>query len=148
MVGIIHQTQKNTAEAKRSYELALEASPDAAIAANNLAWILAEERQDLDRALMLAKRAAVVRPNDPQVSDTIGWIYYHKQLPTLAVPPFERAVSLNPENAEFQYHLGLAYAKVGNNAKARTHLQKALAIDAKFNGATEARGLLSSLGTN
>jgi hypothetical protein len=41
----------------------------------------------------------------------------------------------------------LAYARIGENAKARTHLQKALAIDAKFNGATKARDLLSSLGT-
>ena len=147
MIGIIHQGQKRLPDAKKSYETALEVNPDAAIAANNLAWMLADERQDLDRALTLAKRAESALPNDPQVSDTIGWIYYQKQLPALAVAPFERAVSLDPRNAEFQYHLGLAYARVGDNAKARTHLQKALAIDAKFNGATEARGLLSSLGT-
>ena len=147
MIGVIHQGQKRFAEAKKSYEAALEVSPDAAIAANNLAWMLADERQDLDRALTLAKRAESGRPNDPQVSDTIGWIYYQKQLPTLAVAPFERAVTLDPGNAEFQYHLGLAYARLGENAKARTHLQKALAIDANFSGATNARGVLSSLGT-
>ena len=146
MMGMILQTQKRLPESKKAYERALEISPDAVIAANNLAWILADERQDLDRALTLAKRAAAVKPDDPQILDTIGWIYYQKQLPSLAVAPFERAVSIDPKNAELQYHLGMAYAATGDNAKARTHLQRALALDAKFNGATEARGLLSTLG--
>ena len=145
-IGIILQTQKRLSEAKKAYERALEIRPDAAVAANNLALILVEEKQDLDRALNLARRAAAALPDDPQISDTIGWIYYQKQLPSLAIAPFERAVSIDPKNPEFQYHLGMAYAATGNNAKARTHLQNALAIDAKFSGATEARGLLSTLG--
>ena len=75
MIGMIHQSQKRNAEAKKSYESALEASPNAAVAANNLAWILADERQDLDRALMLANQASALRPEDPQVFDTLGWVY-------------------------------------------------------------------------
>ena len=147
MIGMILQGQKRIPESKKRYETALEISPNAAIAANNLAWILADERQDLDRALTLANQAAALRPDDPQVADTIGWVYYQKQLPTLAVKPFERAVNKDPKNAEFQYHLGMAYAATGDTAKAKVHLQKALAISTTFNGAAEARGLLSSLGS-
>ena len=41
----------------------------------------------------------------------------------------------------------MAYAATGDTAKAKVHLQKALAISTTFNGAAEARGLLSSLGS-
>ena len=41
----------------------------------------------------------------------------------------------------------MAYAAVGEKAKAKTHLQKALAISGSFTGAAEARGLLSTIGS-
>ena len=147
MAGMILQGQNRIPDAKKHYERALEASPDAAVAANNLAWILADERQDLERALALANQASTLRPNDPDVADTVGWVYMQKQFPTLAVPEFEKAVSTAPNNPEFLYHLGKAYAATGETAKARANLQKALAISTTFNGAAEARGLLSSLGS-
>jgi tetratricopeptide (TPR) repeat protein len=147
MAGMVLQGLNRIPEAKAHYEAALETSPDAAVAANNLAWILADERQDLDRALTLANQASALRPTDPQVADTVGWVYMQKQLPVLAVPAFEKAVTSAPNNPEFLYHLGKAYAATGENAKARANLQKALAINANFNGAADARGLLSSLGS-
>ena len=147
MAGQIMQGQNRIPEAKKHYETALEITQDAAVAANNLAWILAEERQDLDRALALAHQASALRPNDPQVLDTIGWIYLQKQLPALAVPAFEKAIAGNPKNAELLYHLGKAYAAAGDSTKARTTLQKALAISTNFNGVADARDLLSALGS-
>ena len=104
--------------------------------------------EDLQSRFLLANRAAVLRPNDPTVADTIGWIYYQKQLPTLAVAPFVRAVEMEPGNPEFHYHLGMAYAALGDSGKARTHLKKALSISGSFTGASEARGLLATLGTD
>jgi tetratricopeptide (TPR) repeat protein len=145
MIGMILQGQKRIPESKKRYETALEISPNAAIAANNLAWILADEKQDLDRALRLANQAAALLPKDPQVVDTIGWVYYQKQLPLIAVPSFERAVGMNPNNPEFHYHLGMALAATGEGSKARTHLQKALALNPTFNGAAAARDLLATL---
>ncbi len=145
MVAIILQRQKRTEEAKKRYELVLELDPNTPVAANNLAWMLAEQGQDLDRALRLATSAAEQRPDDPQVHDTIGWIYYQKQLPSMAIGPLQRAVDRDPNNASFHFHLGLALAAAGEAHDARVHLEKALALSPEFDGAMEARRVLGSL---
>jgi Tfp pilus assembly protein PilF len=43
------------------------------------------------------------------------------------------------------YHIGLAYAKNNEPAKAKDYLQKALELDPSFKGAEEARGILKQL---
>ncbi|WP_410964359.1 tetratricopeptide repeat protein, partial [Salmonella sp. SAL4447] len=70
---------------------------------------------------------------------------YKKGLPQLAIPMLLQSVQKQPKNATFQYHLGLAYAKAGETTRARTALQAALALDANFEGASEARSLLATL---
>ena len=56
----------------------LALSPRFAPAANNLAWILSEHGGDKDKALALAQTAKELAPEDPQVSDTLGWIFYRR----------------------------------------------------------------------
>ena len=43
------------------------------------------------------------------------------------------------------YHLGMAYYKKGENAKAKAQLEKALSLSDEFDGADEARKTLSEL---
>ena len=57
------------------------------------------------------------------MDDTLGWIYYKKDLPSLAVRPLEDSLKKRPDNAEVLYHLGLTYAKLGDKAKARDALE-------------------------
>ena len=142
MAAMIVHSQNKTADAKKRYETILNADPTAAVAANNLAWILAEEGERLDEALRLAQSAATKLPENPEVNDTIGWIYYKKELPALAVPAFERSVEKAPDNASYHYHLALALASSGDNTRARAALQQALKLKPDY---AEARKLLSSL---
>jgi len=65
MVGTLLIVQNKAADARRSYSRALEIDPNAAVAANNLAWLQAEAGENLDVALnlaQLAKRQLPVRP--------------------------------------------------------------------------------------
>jgi hypothetical protein len=39
----------------------------------------------------IAAAAKQPMPNDPSVDDTIGWVYYKKDLPALPVKPLESA---------------------------------------------------------
>jgi tetratricopeptide (TPR) repeat protein len=127
------------------YERILEKSPNAVVAANNLAWIYADRGVKLDEAQRLAQRAATAAPKDPRIADTVGWVYYKRNLPLLAIPQFERSIAAEPENPEFHYHLGLALAQSGSGAKARQSLERALKIQPDFKGSAEARKLLASM---
>ena len=79
------------------------------------------------------------------VSDTLGWVYYRKNLPQLALPPLLKAVKAEPLNAEFHYHLGATYAATGDKVKARHALTQALELKLGANDAKHARTLLESL---
>jgi tetratricopeptide (TPR) repeat protein len=145
IVGMLYHSENQTAEAERAYKRALDADPSAPVAANNLAYIYAERGENLDEALALAKAAALRLPEEPQVMDTIGWVYYKKQTASLAIPQFEQCVEKDPKNAVYQFHLGLAQAQAGDTAKARAALEQALKLSPSFPGADEARRTLASL---
>jgi tetratricopeptide (TPR) repeat protein len=127
MAGMILQAQGNNAEAQKRFERVVGIDPAASVAANNLAWLLAENGGDLNRALELAEAATRATPDVPEMMDTLGWVYYKKDLPKLAIPQFERAAQKAPENAMYHHHLGLAYLQAGSVAEARQALERALA---------------------
>jgi tetratricopeptide (TPR) repeat protein len=115
------------------------------VAANNLAWIYAEDGGNLDVALGLAQTAKSRLPDSPEATDTLGWVYYKKGLASLAVPVFRENVDKAPKNPVYQYHLGLAHAKSGNKEEARKALEQALALDPKFDGSADAQRVLAGL---
>ena len=119
MVGVLFEAQGRREDARKSYEATVSRPEAAPVAANNLAFIYAEQGTNLDVALQLATTAKQQLPDDPSVDDTLGWVYYKKDLPALAVKPLEESLKKLPDNAEVLYHLGLTYAKLGEKAKAR-----------------------------
>jgi len=126
MSGMILMTQGQPEAAKKKFEDVLAIDPRAVIASNNLAWMHAEAGDDLDTALKLARTATAQAPDQPELMDTLGWVYYKKNLPELAIPLFEGCVKKEPGNASYHYHLGLAYSKAGRSNQARASLQLAL----------------------
>jgi putative PEP-CTERM system TPR-repeat lipoprotein len=145
MVAMILQMEGNQAEAQKRYEKVMELDPRAPVAANNLAWMYAEQGGNLEMALQLAQTAKAGLPDSPEVNDTLGWIYYRKNLPGLAIGPFQQALDKSPRNPGYLYHLGAAYAKSGETIRARTSLEAALKLSSTFDGATDARRILESL---
>ena len=118
------------------------------MAANNLAWIYAEQGRNYDEAIMLARTAKKKLPDHAEVSDTVGWVYYRAGQPNmlkLAIPYLEESVAKQPQNPLYRYHLGAAYARFGKTAEARRELQQALKISQDFHGAAETRRILATL---
>lgn len=145
MLGILVSREGKEDEARRWYEKALESNPRAAVAANNLAWLYVKRNEKLDVALQLAQTAKSVMPDDPEINDTLGWVFVQKGLPSLAIPPLEQSVQSRPGNAVGLYHLGIAYMRAGNDLKAQKALEQALALNPKFDGADDARKAIASL---
>ena len=59
------------------YEAALAVNPRYSDAANNLAMLLVNEDSTSSRALELAEMAKAASPDDPRISDTLGWVLYN-----------------------------------------------------------------------
>lgn len=145
MVGLLYHLEDDLDQARVWYEKALAIDPRAAAAANNLAWLLAERNERLDAALLLAQTARAQLPTRPEVSDTLGWVYYKKDMAGMAVPMFTRSVEQDPKNAMYHYHLGLALARQGNDAAARASLQRALNLQPDSPYASDATRALREL---
>lgn len=145
MVALILEAQNRPDEAQRHYEQILSASPRAIVAANNLAWLYAERDGNLDVALGLAQTAAQQAPNHPAINDTLGWIYYKKGLYGQAIAALRRSVENDATNPKYHYHLGLAFSKNGDEARAKESLKRALMLKEDFDGSTDARKVLASI---
>jgi Flp pilus assembly protein TadD len=144
-LGMIYDTQGKWELARDHYQKALKIDPRFPPAANNLAYLYAEKGEDLDEALTLAQGAKERVPDDPHISDTLGWVYYKKTVYGRAVTYLQEASEKSPDNAAIRYHLGMAYFKNGDKANARKELKKALELSPKFSGSEEAERVLRSI---
>jgi tetratricopeptide (TPR) repeat protein len=145
MIGFLLALQGRKTDALARYRRALEIDPRAAVAANNAAWLYSETGGSLDVAVQLAQTAKSGLPDRPEVNDTLGWIYYQKGMPSMAIGLLMQATDKDPKNAIYRFHTGMALAKADRKREAREHLEAALAIDGKFDGADEARRTLTAL---
>jgi tetratricopeptide (TPR) repeat protein len=145
MMGLICYAERNLDEAQQWWEKAMQIDNHAAAAANNLAWLYAEGRGNLEVALQLAMTAKSKYPNLPEVNDTLGWVYYRKDLVGQATLYLQQSLDVDPNNPTYHYHLGMAYARKGEDAKARRLLERALKLDPQFPDANSARKTLASL---
>jgi Flp pilus assembly protein TadD len=113
-------------EAMEGYTKVLGIDSDNMVALNNLAFLDAESSQNLDQALTYAEHAKKLAPKNSEVADTLGFIYYQKNLNTEALRELRSAVDLDPGNASFHLHLAMALLKKGDKTEARSEADKAL----------------------
>ena len=145
LLGMIHERRKEYDKAQTQYEQALKLNPKFAPAANNLAWLMSEQGANLDVALSYAQTAREAKPDDPNIADTLGWIYYKKKAYLLAVNLLKEAVDKLPNEPVVQFHYGMAQYKNGNAAAAKKALQASLKLSKDFSGSEEAQQTLAGL---
>ncbi len=123
------QQQNQTQRAIADYESALRAGDQSGVAANNLAWLYAQQGIHLERALALATAASKDAPNNPAVLDTVGFVHLQRREYSQAVKVLETAAVLAREvhpasdngelKREIHHHLALAYLRVGQTGAAQ-----------------------------
>ena len=143
--GIIYELTGDIPKAREAYEKVLAINPRFAPAANNLAWLHSEHGGERGKALALAQTAKDVAPDDPRISDTLGWILYRSGVYQRALSLLQESAAKLPDNPQVQYHLGMAYAQAGNRVSARQALTAAVDSPVNFQGKEEARKVLLGL---
>jgi tetratricopeptide (TPR) repeat protein len=139
MAGVLLEALGRPEEARKRYQAALDLDPAAALAANNLAFMTAESGGSLDAALQLAQTAKRGMPDQPQVDDTLGWVYLKKGMTTMALPLLENAAKQMPGNAAYHYHLAMAYSNLGDSSRAEASLALARKLNPEYVQAAEAK---------
>ena len=135
LLGILEDARGNTKAAEIAYRKALEITPETPIAANNLAWLIADNQGNLDEALQLATIAVGKNQSVAGFYDTLGWVYLKKGLPSPAVEQLKKAVALDDSNSQktgsgpnpgYRVRLGMALVKAGDKLSARREVEMSL----------------------
>ncbi len=102
-------------EATDAYNKVLSIDPDNALVLNNLAYMTADSgaSSNLDQALTYAERAKKRAPDSADVSDTLGFVYYKKDLNSEALRIFRQLTTDHPQNFTFRDAPGYGAAQVG-----------------------------------
>lgn len=157
LIGMLEDARKNYDAAADNYRKALEKDQNSVIAANNLSWLYAVTgKGNLDEAIRMAQAVVQKNPNIAGFVDTLGWVYYKKNLYAAAADQLQKAVALDEAaaraakaspSATYHYHLGMALKGKGDKEGSRRELETALRLADKkpFPDAEEARKALASL---
>lgn len=158
LLGMLEDSRQNFDESEKDYRKAMEIAPEAStIAANNLAWNIADQnRGNLDEALKLAQNNISKNLNNASFYDTLGWIYFKKGLHSQAVEQLKKAVALDAadsvkngksENPGYRLRLGQILAAAGDKPNARKEVAVALQNqkDLSENEIQQARVLMAGL---
>lgn len=104
-LGILYDQRGNADSSDTHYRRALRLDPDNALALNNLAYLLTQQRKQLDQARAMAWRAVQAEPQIAAYADTYAWVLYQLGEYQDARFYIERAISLGG-NATHYEHLG------------------------------------------
>jgi tetratricopeptide (TPR) repeat protein len=143
--GMIQNEQQKYAAARSTYEQLLAINPNFSPALNNLAYLYSEKFDMLPKAYEAARKARELLPNDPFTADTLGWVLYKRGEYTWALSLLQESAERIPKNAEVQFHLGMAYYMVNDEARAQKALGRAIVSPQDFAGKDEATNRLALL---
>lgn len=144
-LGVALQADHRWDEAEHAYLEAVQRDPKVFGAYNNLAFMMAERKTDLDKALVWIRKAADIAPNSAAVRDTEGWVYRARGDLPRAAAILEEARKLDPRDSSVHYHLGVVYAEQGRKEDAIAAFKRALALNPGLRYGPSAREYLKRL---
>lgn len=145
ILGTLEESRGDVGKAEAYYKKSLQIQPQQPIAANNLAYRMLKNGENVDVALTFAQTARQSMPNSPNTADTLAWAYYYKGTYSFARDLLEDALKTEPNSATMQYHLGMVYSKLRDKNDAAIHLRKAVSLAPDSPAAKDARVALQGL---
>jgi tetratricopeptide (TPR) repeat protein len=121
--------QHDDQDAERLLRRFLHLEPNNVPAMNNLAMLLAEQREGAAEALELVERAMAIAGAQSELLDTKGWVMLEQKRFPEAEANFQEALAMPPDSPRYRFHLALSYQRQGKEDDAQDMLQRALADD-------------------
>lgn len=116
-----------TDAALQDYQAALKLDPANLVVLNNLAYLTADQGGNLEEALRLITAASQKLPKQPNLADTLGYVYLKQRKVSSALQVFGDLAQHYPTNPTFRFHHALALIESGSKEQARKELEAALA---------------------
>ena len=137
MAAMLHEARGDRPRAKQAYEAIVAATHAPALRPTTSPGSTRRKGGSTTRCGWRGSRRSSCGAV-PKREDTLGWVQLRRGLTADAIAAFTRAVARSPNNPVYHYHLGLAYLKIGDKARGRGELQRALTLSPDFNGAEDA----------
>ena len=132
-------SKQENATARALYEKALELDPDLSMAYINLAWtyyldwrLWGFESEALDKAEAWANKAAVFGKNNADLQFLLSRIAVGRGRYDAAFAHMERALELNPNDAEFICNYGILLIYVGRSEESIPLFKKAMRLNPHY----------------
>lgn len=113
-------------EAKQAIALALALAPNEPEVLNFMGYDDLQHGEDLKTAESLIRKASVLDPDDPSITDSLGWALYKQGRTDDAIDTLQKAAAGDPAQSEIQEHLGDALYTAGYRFRARYAWRAAL----------------------
>ena len=117
--GVAYERTDEWEKAEKDLLESLNASPNQAYVINYLAYTWIEQGVKIEQSLRMLKKANNLKPNDPYITDSLGWAMYKLKKYKEAKNYLQLAVKLMPADPIVNDHYGDALWKNGNKIQAR-----------------------------
>lgn len=142
--GIAYERAGQWPLAEADFLKALDLQPDEPHVLNYLGYSWIDKGINLERAQKMVNKAVEQLPDDGDIVDSQGWVYFRLGNYRSAVEILQKAVVLHPEEATINEHLGDALWMVGRKEEARYQWQRALNFNPEPDQKTELEKKLKS----
>jgi tetratricopeptide (TPR) repeat protein len=134
-LGDVYAKQGQADEAQKQYDLVEYIghlnTMNKVLYNRELAYFYADHDRKLSEALELARKELEVR-RDVYAYDLLAWALYKNNQPEEALAAMTEALKLGTKDARLLFHAGMIHHRLGERAKARDYLRRALATNPHF----------------
>lgn len=123
--GLLAEKMGNITQLEADLRKIIQLNPNNAEAMNALGYTLADKTDRLEEALVLVEQANKISPNNPAITDSLGWIHYRLGDLPKALELLQKAYNEFPDH-EVAAHLGEVLWKLGKNTEAQNIWQQGL----------------------
>ncbi len=130
-------------KAIEQYRYILQKKPDNVLALNNLAWIYGELKDP--QAIPTAEQAYRLKPGDPHVADTFGWLLVENGQTQRGLDVLKKASESTPNAFAVRLHFGQALLKSGDVVKAKQQFESIVSARGAVSQRRDAAAALEKL---